>query len=198
MLRNRRLRWKRQTIGLWPELSTKMGNAIQACGQCKLWAITQTQKQKTPILGCTLWCLHTVQEIPASLRVAAHITSTVSSCSRRGFFHLVSTAFFTSSKIYTPVFSPSVSPSFFTLFLDSFFGLLCFRFRLTGVSSIILFRARTLVVLRHGVLANWLVECFSLVVPNMVLSKLNIQKLVSQHTRRRYTFQPLWDSGLTK
>ena len=37
-------------------------------------------------------------------------------------------------------------------------------------------------VLRHGVLANWLVKCFSLVVPNMVLSKLNIQKLVSQHT----------------
>ena len=26
-------------------------------------------------------------------------------------------------------------------------------------------------VLRHGVLANWLVECFSLVVPNMVLTK---------------------------
>ena len=46
-------------------------------------------------------------------------------------------------------------------------------------------------VLRHGVLANLLVECFSLVVPNMVLSKLNIQKLVSQHTRGRYTFQPL-------
>ena len=59
------------------------------------------------------------------------------------------------------------------------------------------FRARTLVVLRHGVLANWLVECFSLVVPNMVLSKLNIQKLVSQHTRGRYTFQPLWVSGET-
>ena len=38
-------------------------------------------------------------------------------------------------------------------------------------------------VLRHGVLVNLLVECFSLVVPNMVLSKLNIQKLVSQHTR---------------
>ena len=95
----------------------------------------------------------------------------------------------------TSVFSPSVSPNFFTLFLDSFFGLLCFRFRLTGVSSIILFRARTLVVLRHGVLANWLVECFSLVVPNMVLSKLNIPKLVSQHTRGRYTFQPLWVSG---
>ena len=52
------------------------------------------------------------------------------------------------------VFSPSVSPNFFTLFLDSFFGLLCFHFRLTGVSSIILFSARTLVVLRHGVLAN--------------------------------------------
>ena len=47
-----------------------------------------------------------------------------------------------------------VSPNFFTLFLDSFFGLLCFRFRLTGVSSIILFRARPLVVLRHGDLAN--------------------------------------------
>ena len=29
----------------------------------------------------------------------------------------------------------------------------------------------------------------------MVLSKLNIQKLVSQHTRGRYTFQPLWVSG---
>ena len=28
----------------------------------------------------------------------------------------------------------------------------------------------------------------------MVLSKLNIQKLVSQHTRGRYTFQPLWVS----
>ena len=54
------------------------------------------------------------------------------------------------------------------------------------------FGARTLVVLSHGVLANWLVECFSLVVPNMVLSKLNIQKLVSQHTRGRYKFQPLW------
>ena len=94
-------------------------------------------------------------------------------------------------------FSPSVSPNFFTLFLDSFFGLLCFRFRLTGVSSIILFRARTLVVLRHGVLANWLVECFSLVVPNMLLSKSNIQKLVSQHTRGRYTFQPLWVSDYT-
>ena len=94
----------------------------------------------------------------------------------------------------TSFFSPSVSPNFFTLFLDGFFGLLCFRFRLTGVSSIILFRARTLVVLRHGVLANWLVECFSLVVPNMVISKLNIQKLVSQHTRGRYTFQPLWVS----
>ena len=38
--------------------------------------------------------------IPASLRVAAHITSTVSSCSRRGFFQLLSTAFFTSSKIW--------------------------------------------------------------------------------------------------
>ena len=96
----------------------------------------------------------------------------------------------------TSVFSPSVSPNFFTLFLDSFLGLLCFRFRLTGVSSIILFRARTLVVLRHDVLANWLVECFSLVVPNMVLSKLNIPKLVSQHTRGRYTFQPLWVSGI--
>ena len=35
----------------------------------------------------------------------------------------------------------------------------------------------------------------ALVVPNMVLSKLNIQKLVSQHTRGRYTFQPLWVSG---
>ena len=98
----------------------------------------------------------------------------------------------------TSVFSPSVSPNFFTLFLDSFFELLCFRFRLTGVSSIILFRARTLVVLRHGVLANWLVECFCLVVPNMVLSKLNIQKLVSQHTRGRYTFQPLWVSANTR
>ena len=92
--------------------------------------------------------------IPASFRVAAHITSTVSSCSRRGFFQLVSTAFFTSSKISTLVFSPSVSPNVFTLFLDSFFGLLCFRFHLTRVSSIILFRARTLVVLCHGVLAN--------------------------------------------
>ena len=79
--------------------------------------------------------------------------------------------------------------------LDSFFGLLCFRFRLTGVSSIILFRAR---ILRHGVLANSLVECFSFVVPNMVLSKLNIPKLVSQHTRGRYTFQPLWVSGRTE
>jgi len=98
----------------------------------------------------------------------------------------------------TSVFSPSVSPNFFTLFLDSFFWLLCFRFRLTRVSSIILFRARTLVVLRHSVLANWLVECFSLVVPNMVLSKLNIQKLVSKHTRGRYTFQPLWVSGKIK
>ena len=98
----------------------------------------------------------------------------------------------------TSVFPPSVSPNFFTLFLDSFFGLLCFRFRLTGVSSIILFRARTLVVLRHGVLANWLVECFSLVVPNMVLSKLNIQKLVSQQTRGRYTFRPLWVSDKGK
>ena len=29
----------------------------------------------------------------------------------------------------------------------------------------------------------------------MVLSKLNIQKLVSQHTRGRYTFQPLWVSA---
>ena len=28
----------------------------------------------------------------------------------------------------------------------------------------------------------------------MVLSKLNIQKLVSQHTRGRYRFQPLWVS----
>ena len=30
----------------------------------------------------------------------------------------------------------------------------------------------------------------------MVLSKLNIQKLVSQHTRGRYMFQILWVSGL--
>ena len=95
-------------------------------------------------------------------------------------------------------FSPSVSTNFFTLFLHSFFGPLCFRFRLTRSSSTILFRARTLVVLRHGVLANWLVECFSLVVPNMVLSKSNIQKLVSQHTRGRYTFQPLWVSDFTQ
>ena len=29
----------------------------------------------------------------------------------------------------------------------------------------------------------------------MVLCKLNIQKLVSQHTRGRYTFQPLWVSA---
>ena len=49
-----------------------------------------------------------------------------------------------------------------------------------------------------------MVECLSakyhiwkplaLVVPNMVLNKLNIQKLVSQHTRGRYMFQPLWVS----
>ena len=32
----------------------------------------------------------------------------------------------------------------------------------------------------------------------MVLSKSNIQKLVSQHTRGRYTFQPLWVSGPTQ
>ena len=32
----------------------------------------------------------------------------------------------------------------------------------------------------------------------MVLSKSNIQKLVSQHTRGRYTFQPLWVSGSTE
>ena len=32
----------------------------------------------------------------------------------------------------------------------------------------------------------------------MVLSKLNIRKLVSQHTRGRYTFQPLWVSDKTK
>ena len=32
----------------------------------------------------------------------------------------------------------------------------------------------------------------------MVLSKSNIQKLVSQHTRGRYTFQPLWVSGWNK
>ena len=31
----------------------------------------------------------------------------------------------------------------------------------------------------------------------MVLSKLNIQKLVSQHARGRYTFQPLWVSDRT-
>ena len=31
----------------------------------------------------------------------------------------------------------------------------------------------------------------------MVLSKLNIQKLVSKHTRGRYTFQPLWVSADT-
>ena len=30
----------------------------------------------------------------------------------------------------------------------------------------------------------------------MVLNKLNIQKLVSQQTRGRYTFQPLWVSDL--
>ena len=52
-------------------------------------------------------------------------------------------------------------------------------------------------VLRHGVLAYLLGECLSLVVPNMVFSKLNIQKLVSQHTRGRYTFQPLWVSDWT-
>ena len=31
----------------------------------------------------------------------------------------------------------------------------------------------------------------------MVLSKSNIQKLVSQHTRGRYTFQPLWVSDFS-
>ena len=36
----------------------------------------------------------------------------------------------------------------------------------------------------------------ALVVPNMVLSKLKVQKLVFQHTRGRYTFQPLWVSGI--
>ena len=30
----------------------------------------------------------------------------------------------------------------------------------------------------------------------MVLSKLNTQKLISQHTRGRYTFQPLWVSDI--
>ena len=131
---------------------------------------------------------HIIRQLRRSiLRVVAEVSSCM----------LVSTAFFTSSKISTSVFSQSVSSNVFTLFLDSFFGLLCFRFHLTGVSSIILlFRARTLVVLRHGVLANWLVECFSLIVPNMVLSKLNIQKLVSQHTRGCYTFQPLWEQLL--
>ena len=32
----------------------------------------------------------------------------------------------------------------------------------------------------------------------MVLSKLNIQKLVSQHTRGRYTFQPLWVAAISQ
>ena len=49
--------------------------------------------------------------------------------------------------------------------------------------------------MRHGVLANRLVECFSLDAPNMVLSKLNIQKLDSKQTRGSCTFQPLWVSG---